>query len=84
MTDEISFGDTVRVRVARDYAINVFFDGLGRSVWLSEELLTPVDHGVGTIVALDGGAKWVRRTDGGWTEHGSSRGVRRPWWRFWG
>ena len=48
-----------------DYAINVHFSELERSVWLAEELVEFVDHGPGTTMTI-GDTTLVRRADGEW------------------
>ncbi|MEM9652313.1 MAG: hypothetical protein AAGA65_09475 [Actinomycetota bacterium] len=63
-----------------DYAINVHFEQLDRSVWFAPDCLELVNHGAGTTIAIDGVDKqWTRTEDGGWLEEGG----RKPWWKFW-
>ena len=57
-----------------DYAINVFFKERGEALWLTEELLELVDHAPGTEIRLKGvQRKWVRASDGQWTEESTER-----------
>lgn len=63
-----------------DYAINVHFDELGRSVWFAPDCLELVDHGPGTTISIDGVDKqWIRTADGQWVEESEPK----PWWKFW-
>lgn len=69
-----------------DYAINVHFEELDQSFWLSEDLLSLIDHGAGMVITLDGVPKqWSRTEDGEWVESGRDPSSdSRPWWKFWG
>ena len=67
-----------------DYAINVHFEELGRSVWIAPVLLKRVDHAPGTKITLDEVDKqWSRSADGEWIEDPLESFERRPWWKFW-
>lgn len=84
-TTPSSTGIEVVGKHRRDYAINVFFETLDRSVWLAEELLRFVDHGQGATISLEGvDQQWVRASDGRWVEASPAKTLSlKPWWKFW-
>ena len=53
--------------LTEDYAVNVHFDELKRSVWLTRDLLEFVDHAPGTQITV-GGTTRVRTETGEWIE----------------
>jgi len=65
-----------------DYAVNVYFDELGKDYWFAPELLEFIDHAPGTEILVSGSnKKLVRTRDGRWREEPLST---KPWWKFWG
>lgn len=67
-----------------DYAINVHFEELDRSIWFAPDLLELVDHAPGTTISLDGvDKKWTRTADGEWIEEPLDSPERKPWWKLW-
>ena len=79
-TTPSSTGIEVIGEVLNDYAINVHFEQLDKSVWLAPELLEFVNHGEGTEIVI-GNHRAVRRGDGSWQETQISTNKR--WWQFW-
>ena len=63
-----------------DYAINVFFEDIGKSIWFAEEQLEFVDHGAGIEMSI-GNIKSVRNADGTWKE--TKLPQSKKWWQFW-
>ena len=53
--------------LSEDYAVNVHFDELNKSVWLTRDLLEFVDHAPGTQITA-GGVTRVRAENGQWIE----------------
>ena len=70
-----------------DYAINVHFEELDRSIWFAPDLLELVDHAPGTTITLDGldgvDKRWTRAADGEWIEEPIESSKRKPWWGLW-
>ena len=67
-------------------AINVFFEDRNKGFWFAPELLEFVDHAPGAEIRLDGvPKKWVRSSDGDWTEFDASKEKPKTsaWWKFW-
>ena len=53
----------------KDYAVNVFFEDVGKQYWFPEHLVEFVSHGAGTTVSLKGvNNQWTRNAQGGWDE----------------
>ncbi len=66
-----------------DYAVNVYFEELNSSYWLTSDLLEPINSGVGTVVTLYGiNKKWTKTEQGDWKEEATTQ-FRKPWWKFW-
>jgi hypothetical protein len=59
--------------LTEDYAVNVQFDELGKSVWFTRELLEFVDHAPGTKITR-GRRTWVREESGLWIETSAKAG----------
>jgi hypothetical protein len=59
--------DEIIGELTEDYAVNVHFDDLKKSVWLTRDLLEFVDHAPGTQIAA-GGITKVRIATGEWIE----------------
>jgi hypothetical protein len=53
--------------LTEDYAVNVHFDDLNKSIWLTRGLLEFVDHAPGTQITA-GGITRVRAATGEWIE----------------
>jgi hypothetical protein len=54
---------------AKDYAINVSFEGVDQTFWFAEELLELLDHGEGMEIRIPGVDKrFVRDRSGRWRE----------------
>lgn len=69
--------------VTDDYAINVFFEERGESIWFAPDLLEFVDHGAGTEFTLDGvDKKWTRTASGDWVESSTTEESRSFWERI--
>ena len=76
-------GVTAIGALARDYAINVHFEAIGKSYWFADELVELVDHGEGTEIRLKGIDKqWTKTKDGSWREDPLAEKTS-PWWKFW-
>ena len=60
-----------------DYAVNVHFDELNKSAWLTRDLLEFVDHAPGTQITV-GGTTRVRTATGEWIENPAKPPPRRP------
>jgi hypothetical protein len=53
-----------------DFALNVFFEDRGESLWFAADLVQALDHAPGSEIRLKGVPKrWVRDASGEWTEH---------------
>ena len=67
----------------QDYAINVYFEDLGKSFWFAPELVEFVDHGGGAEIRLSGvDLKWTKTADGKWRKDPVAEKTQ-PWWKFW-
>jgi hypothetical protein len=63
-----------------EYAINVHFEELDRSIWFAPDLLELVDHAPGTTITLDGvERRWTRTAAGEWIEEPLESSERKPW-----
>jgi len=71
--------------VAKDRAINVFFEDRNKAYWFSPQLLDFIDHGAGTEITLDGvPKKWTRTITGEWDETDTQKSAKKkPWWKLW-
>ena len=68
-TTPSSTGVSVIGSLAQDHAINVHFEETNADFWFSEDLLELVDHGAGTVIAIDEAeTEWVRLQNGEWEE----------------
>lgn len=70
-----------------DYAINVYFDDRGDTLWFAPDLIQFVDHAPGTQIRV-GGVSAIRDAAGNWVETPARSTAhdaiaRKPWWRFW-
>src|SRR5215468_5450833 len=59
--------DEIVGELTEDYAVNVHFDDLKKSFWLTRDLLEFVDHAPGTQITT-GGITRVRAATGEWIE----------------
>lgn len=67
-----------------DFALNVYFEDRGDSLWFAPSLLEFINHAPGTEVTLEGVPKrWIRTADGRWIEESTSEALKKPWWKFW-
>lgn len=68
----------------KDYAINVYFEDLKDSYWFDEELIETIDHGIGSVITLDGvDKKWIKDSNGNWIEENTNPNNEKKWWKFW-
>jgi hypothetical protein len=59
--------DEILGELTEDYAVNVRFDELKKTVWLTRDLLEFVDHAPGTQITAGGNTR-VRAATGEWIE----------------
>lgn len=80
----------------QDYAVNVYFEDLGKSFWFDADLLEHLDSGQGTVITLDDiGKKWTKGENGEWIEEdilpsqkeakvpNTKSETHKKWWEFW-
>lgn len=80
-TPSVTGVDVIR-ELSTDFALNVYFESRGDSLWFSPELVELIDHAPGTELRLEGvDTVWIRREDGSWAE--SRPALPKRWWQFW-